>query len=517
MVRLSASLASRYAKHFFRSDCYKASEAESHLYSFKVVPTRPRILYAVAFLAITGSLMVRASLWQYALLHVVDGLVGLFTVLVVGYNILMEHLKEVPAPQDVHETPDLTHCLVVLHANEPEYMLYRIVEQLANQRARGAKVLLIAMEASTKQQAAKVQTIKEKFANHFSDILVSVHQLKEGEIAGTGSNHFEAQKVAARYLENPEKVILSKFDANVCIAGNLLEEIETHWLRSDAKTRRGMTFIPRVCWSMAAADSKRCFAEIASSALANPFLCLAPYAMSFVSGSLAGAGSVGYTPPSLLAEDELLHTKKALLLDSATSCRLSAIVLKTYEAKEIASVHFVRNMYLSKLKRWIVGWVETQDYVLRWAANKIEGHPILSRRRVAQVMLRNTLQYYMFFLMPFNGFFSLTLGLPPSSCIALQIFSHSLIFILVGMVQLHLYQSFDFLAFDWKTVPSLLAGSQTLFPMMPWYMLWVFVKHSILDKPVAHTPPPISLQKEIRSKPHTANGMHGFHRAVSGG
>merc|ERR1719265_1813005 len=104
------------------------------------------------------------------------------------------------------------------------------------------------MEASTKQQATKIQTIKEKYQGHFLDILVSVHQLKEGEIVGTGSNHYAAQKVAAQYFEHPENVILSKFDANVFIAGNLLQEIEMRWIQLDRKARTGVTFIPRVAW-----------------------------------------------------------------------------------------------------------------------------------------------------------------------------------------------------------------------------------------------------------------------------
>eukprot|EP00746_Dinoflagellata_sp_MGD_P087325 gnl/MRDRNA2_/MRDRNA2_34649_c0_seq1.p1 gnl/MRDRNA2_/MRDRNA2_34649_c0~~gnl/MRDRNA2_/MRDRNA2_34649_c0_seq1.p1 ORF type:complete len:520 (-),score=77.16 gnl/MRDRNA2_/MRDRNA2_34649_c0_seq1:29-1588(-) len=519
MVRLSASLASKYAnlpKFFFRSDRCKSSETEILL---KVSPTRPRILYGVAFFAIIGSLVLKAALWQYAALHAVDALVAFLSVITVGYNIIMEHMKEPPLRQSAQEKLDLTHCLVVLHANEPENLVYRIVEQLAHQRARGAKVLLLAMEASTKHQCAKIQTIKERFQNYFDDIIVSVHQLKEGEVVGTGSNHFEAQRVAAQYFDHPEKVILSKFDANLCIAGqNLLQEIEAHWLQSDATTRTGITFIPRVCWSMATTDSKRCTAEVSASALTNPFLCLAPYAMSFVSGSLAGAMRVGYTPPSLLAEDELLYTKKALLLESAKSCRLSTVVLKYYEEKEVSSVTFIRDMYLSKLKRWIVGWVETQDYLLRWTAGMIEGHPILSRRRVAQVLLRNTLQYYMFFVMPFNGFFCFAFGAPASIFIAVQLFIHVLIFLLTGMVQLKLYQSFDFLAIDWKTLPYLLAGSQTLYPILPWYMLYIFIKHSIRDKPVAHTPPPsTSSTKGNWSKPLSTNGMRDFQQAVTGG
>jgi len=179
--------------------------------------------------------------------------------------------------------------------------------------------------------------------------------------------------------------------------------------------------------------------------------------------------------------------KKALLLDSPTSCRLSAFVLKTYEPREMSSLNFIRNVYLSKVKRWVVGWVETQDYLLRWAMDAIDGHPCLNRRRVGQVVLRNILNWHLFFLMPFNGLLIPIMGAPHYSFVALTVLHYILVYLLIGLVQSHLYESFHFLAFDWKTLPSLLIGSQILYPFLPCYMLWTFVKHSFLDRAVGHT------------------------------
>jgi hypothetical protein len=210
-----------------------------------------------------------------------------------------------------------------------------------------------------------------------------------------------------------------------------------------------------------------------------------------------------------LAEDELVYTKKKLLLDNAKSVRLSAIYLKTHEARDMSSKDFILKVYMSKVKRWIVGWVETQDYILRWAVGAIDGHPSLSRRRVAQVVLRNVFQWYMFFVMPFNSFFMLTLGAPPGSfAVGLQVLTYTITIFLVFLYQKHLYESFDFLAFDWTTIPRLVAGSQAFYPLIPWFMLWVFAKQSILDQRIGHSPAPSTSPK----KEH--KGMHDHIRQV---
>jgi hypothetical protein len=363
----------------------------------------------------------------------------------------------------------VTHCLAILHYNEPEYQLYNLVRELAQQYTEGKKVLIIGMEDGTSNKTAKLQKIEELWGGSFDTILYTIHVLRPGEVPGTCSNHFEVQVAADVYFADKTNVIMSKFDCNMRISGELLCEIETHWCSLDIDRRHSVTFMPNVCWSADVPDNSRSLWEI-STALA---MCgsgnTLPFAMSFVSGSLAGAIEAGYTPHSLLAEDELMYSKKAVLLKDAHTCRLSSTVMKIFYPQEVSSKTFVTDIYLPKVERWWLGWLEVHGYLLSWLFGRLKDHPpVRSSTKTVSVIFVSVMRMYISFVS--------SLGLLPSSAVGffgwrdysqdrmcyillvsqlIAVVLYYLVSVLsLVMIWRRLYNSFDFLKLSWKKLPA---------------------------------------------------------------
>merc|ERR1719240_1056636 len=93
---------------------------------------------------------------------------------------------------------EVTHCLGLLVANEPEEQLLKLASDLKALPCQGKKVLIVGMEkAATKEPEAKIAAIHElndqPGGKPFDEILYTLHELRDQEIVGTGSNHYEVQ------------------------------------------------------------------------------------------------------------------------------------------------------------------------------------------------------------------------------------------------------------------------------------------------------------------------------------
>lgn len=403
------------------------------------------------------------------------------------------------------EAKEITHCLAILHYKEPEHQLFQLVEELAQQPAAGKKVLIVGMERKTPDQDKKLAEIQAKGGDAFDQVLYTVHDLLPGEIPGTGSNHFATQVAAELHFEDKTNVIFSKFDCNMRLSGNLLEEIEAVWCSVDAPRRKGITFMPNVFWSADIPDKDRSAMEITCSLGMSVSANMAPFSISFVSGSLLGAIEVGYTPPALLGEDELMFTKKVALIPHASTYRLSASIMKIFYPPHLGSHEFVASVFLPKLVRWFVGWIEVHGYLLSWIFGRVPNHPrVQCPLKSIGLFLLTTIRLYVSFVILFSAIPMAEIYMlcgrakyPDDQAnemveqllrLQTRVFFISFTLTLFSAARIHhrVYSSFDCLQFHPKALISYPLGF-FVFMALPLPIWWNYFKHGILNKPVVHT------------------------------
>lgn len=406
----------------------------SNLYSAEF-PT-PRRMFLLAFCLWSFLAVLRYGL---AMSHldiivewgVIDTLMYLPAAAALFYHIFVSHTrkrylhaKPLEAEHPDHLEPEkITHCLALLVATEKEELLMSLVRDLKALPCRGRKVLIVGAEQVTEDIKGKMERIREINSNAedggraFAEVLYTRHELREKEIRGTCSNHYEVQIAAERYFRTNcsdsgfsySNVILSKFDVNMKLDRHrlLLEEIEAIWCSVDAVHRKGISFMPNIVWSAALPDWQRTTREKIASSWMNCAMHIAPFSMAFVSGSLEGICEGGYTPPSLLAEDELTFTKKQALIPCPRSYQLFSAIMKCQASDEAANKTFFSDFLDKKMARWFLGWLEVQNYLTKWIFcrrrlnNTGSEHPrVRNAFRALGALLLNYQRKYLAFVMP---------------------------------------------------------------------------------------------------------------------
>lgn len=491
---------------------------------------KPACIYLTSFVIWLSLAVLRYGI---ALVHfdlliywaVVDNVFFLLATASLAYHIFMSHHRwrylDAKPIGDVQPS-EVTHCLALLVANEPKEQLLQLASDLKALQCQGKKVLIVGMEkAATKKQEEKIAAIRrlneESGGKPFDEILYTLHELRDQEIIGTGSNHYEVQVAAERYFEDKSNVILSKFDVNMQMDnhGKLLQEIEAVWCSVDKATRFGITFMPNVVWCANLPDVERTTWEKIISFGMSSSSCIAPFSMAFVSGSLEGICAAGYTPPSLLSEDELAFTKKQCLLPNPQTYRLCSVILKVFVTNNEgnANARFVWDFLDKKLKRWFIGWLEVQWYMLTWIfyrgilRNVGAPHPpVRSPVRAVWVLLLCFQRMYMAFVVPVsfvpmffvwqNAWAKRLAHMEEfggeryyRGLLELQVvtFVGVLALNIAVMVQVtfRIYSSFDCLRFHRSTPVICLLGSLS-FMLFPVFLLWTFLKHGVLNMPAGH-------------------------------
>mmetsp|Transcript_80610 Transcript_80610/g.142732 ORF Transcript_80610/g.142732 Transcript_80610/m.142732 type:complete len:556 (-) Transcript_80610:150-1817(-) len=488
--------------------------------------SRPRVLYLTAWfiwssLAIGRYLFLALNLYQPYLgtcivffWSLLDGFVlVLQTLNTFVNNCLFQHrgrwLRKTGRQLDAKQ---ISHVLTILHYKEPKEQLYDLVQAIAEQEAEGKKFLFIGMERGTPEQQEKINEIVSKHEHSFADIRYCIHDLRPGEISGTGSNHFNVQVAAEQYFSNEDpairnNVIFTKFDCNMRLAGPLLQEIESVWCTLDESKRTGISFMPNVFWSADVPDNERSFLEkycaFAMSVSAN----MAPFSMAFVSGSLNGVIQAGYTPPGLLSEDELTFAKRMCMVPHAATYRLSSCIMKVFYPPREQSYRFGGNIYVPKLERWFVGWVEVHAYLLSWLCGRwgLPDHPrVRNPGKALGVLFLSVSRLYSSFCFPIQtipstfvnkAVWNLLQSDPEEywwlkAFLALSFLNLVLNFAMylqqIVRIQWRLYHRFDCLKWSHSTAVIQILGTPLIF-LLPLRLLWTFFTHGIRNRPVVHT------------------------------
>mmetsp|Transcript_111310 Transcript_111310/g.197142 ORF Transcript_111310/g.197142 Transcript_111310/m.197142 type:complete len:568 (-) Transcript_111310:173-1876(-) len=467
----------------------------------------PRFLYLTEWLLWTSVAVGRYLLCLFDLrLLVMWGLMDTCLMFMNAAGVLFKNIRFHHCQRYLNITPktdakEITHVLAILHYKEPAEQLYDLVEQLAEQPAQGKKVIMIGMEESTPDQTEKMQRIHEIAGKACSEIMITVHSLQPGEIPGTGSNHFLCQITAEKHFEDKSNVIFSKFDCNMRISGPLLQEIEAVWCSEDPSKRRGLTFMPNVFWSADIPDKERSMAELVCSFGMSVSANIAPYSMSFVSGSLIGAIEAGYTPPGLLSEDELMFSKKVAIIPDATTYRLSSSIMKIFYPSKCISSTFSEKVFMPKLERWYVGWIEVHAYLLTWLTVGIKDHPRVTHPlKTTGVLFLTFFRMYTAFVLPVSiapmGLVyhyawreaEHDMGMGRILMVQFSITACAwLVIVFTALsIQRRMYKNFECLQFHWKSLIAYVVGNFA-FVIFPFRILWCYLKHGLKNQPVVHT------------------------------
>jgi hypothetical protein len=396
---------------------------------------------------------------------------------------------------------------------------------------------MVGMEVGSPDIEAKVKELEHRFASHFDEMLYTVHELQTGEVPGTCSNHFCTQVAAELHFDDATNVIFTKFDCNMRIAGPLLQEMESVWTTIEEAERRACSFYPVLCWSHDRPDTERTLVEIMTSVTVMSFSNFAPFVMAYVSGSLQGVIQEGFTPPGLLAEDELTYAKKAILFPGASSYRLSAMILKIFnypqvddngdappnpsllngsdseivlrkgKKEKISSVVFFKDVFVPRFQRWALGSVETIAYVLEWLFDMVPNHPkikqrcqtwlflleLLYRQYVLSMLLSTPVVIYVNRMHDTENSFSDFIG-------AFKVVSQTLAPALILMcaseicsVQWRQYHNFSDLSFNSSKIQIVLYAVCAMFflvgePLVVTFIIvWTYLKHGVQNRPGTHT------------------------------
>jgi hypothetical protein len=275
--------------------------------------------------------------------------------------------------------------------------------------------------------------------------------------------------------------------------------------------------MPNVFWSADVTDVERSFMERFVAFMMSVSSNMAPFSMAFVSGALDGAVRAGYTPPGLLSEDELMFVKKGIMLPNARTYRLSSSIMKVFYPPKVDSSDFGGKVFIPKLERWFVGWIEVHAYMLQWMLSScgcrgccgLPDHPPVQYPcRTAGVLFLTVLRMYCAFCLPTNAlpnaiinwlvwryYWAAPEWMQADSWIEYFLIIQTVMFICsftctffqMARIQCRLYDKFqDCLKFNICSLPIIILGTPILM-VLPIRLLWCYFIHGIKNKPVVHT------------------------------
>ncbi|HWA52259.1 MAG TPA: glycosyltransferase family 2 protein [Patescibacteria group bacterium] len=150
----------------------------------------------------------------------------------IGITIIISHLRIQAAMNydwvgDLKSFPDadkVKHVIIIPTYKEPLHILQRTLNSLKNQELdRKQLIVVLAMEfkEDEKERLIKVDALNKEFKNIFGELLVTVHKLTEGEVAGKASNErFAAIWVRDNFIKK-NKLNMDYFTITSCDADHV--------------------------------------------------------------------------------------------------------------------------------------------------------------------------------------------------------------------------------------------------------------------------------------------------------
>merc|ERR1712151_735269 len=99
-----------------------------------------------------------------------------------------------------------------------------------------------------------------------------------------------------------------------------------------------------------------------------------------------------------------MFTKKIALIPHAETYRLSSSIMKVFYPPSVGSYDFGKSLFMPKLERWFVGWIEVHAYLASWLCRGVSGHPrVKSPLKSFGVLFLTILRMYSALVIPLSS------------------------------------------------------------------------------------------------------------------
>ncbi|MGE5307863.1 MAG: glycosyltransferase [Deltaproteobacteria bacterium] len=221
-------------------------------------------------------------------------------------------------------SPDIHHLVIIPVANETKKTLEPGVAAIASSRFPPVRMIVVLSveERSGDGILRDVNALKESYGHRFAGFMVVVHPDKvPGEAAVKGANCSFGAKQAQRYLTergiDPEKVIVSCFDADTVVGPDYFSCLTYHFLVTPRRLRSGFQPIPvyhNNFWDVPGfsriLDVGASFFQLVEATNPEQLVSFSSHSISF--SSLAEAG---YWPVDMISDDSAIFWKSLIRFD----------------------------------------------------------------------------------------------------------------------------------------------------------------------------------------------------------
>lgn len=220
---------------------------------------------------------------------------------------------EANAPDPQGETESVHHVVIIPNYQEPPEVLSRTLESLARQKDASRRLtIVLAMEERERGAYEKARKLRNRFADRFAHILITMHpDGLAGEAPGKGSNQAWAARQAKRELVDRlgipiERMTLTSCDADSVLHPHYFATLSRLFINDPDRHHRfwyAPVFYYNNIWHVPAPIRLMAYPSCATrlGELANPLFRSLPVSTYTLSFKLAD--DMGYWDPAVIAED----------------------------------------------------------------------------------------------------------------------------------------------------------------------------------------------------------------------
>jgi hypothetical protein len=147
------------------------------------------------------------------------------------------------------DNPRLIHAVVICEYKEPLDVLEATVNSLADTTLAAETIVVLACESRDAQARPSFEELRAKFGNCFRDMLLTLHDLAPGEVAGKSSNENHSVRQLYAYTQreglDPDRIMVTICDADSNFDPVFFEQVEDSFWRQP----NGRQFIYNAPWS----------------------------------------------------------------------------------------------------------------------------------------------------------------------------------------------------------------------------------------------------------------------------
>jgi cellulose synthase/poly-beta-1,6-N-acetylglucosamine synthase-like glycosyltransferase len=279
------------------------------------------ILFSLVILFLVRPLMAAVVIIVF-LLYWVCRLLYMSTLMMMGHHRVMtkknlDWLAMCRSARSDLMLENIVHIVLYTIYKEPQQVLEDSLNALKDSHYPKDKIIVVlAGEERAQKSGELLMALKNKFAAHFKDILVTIHPKDvPGEIPAKGANATYAARQVKKYLEkekyNFDHCIISCFDADTCPDKNYLACLAYNFLSNPKRYRTSFQPFPVYSNNVFTApafarviEMGSTFWQLIEGMRHEKFITFSSHSMSFKT-----LVEVDYWPVDLISDDSLIFWK----------------------------------------------------------------------------------------------------------------------------------------------------------------------------------------------------------------